>query len=167
MLASVAYSLRFEGLTRVAVIGVGVALALGTVGLLRLSRRRTNLTMTDGELIFTGLVRRRLLSPVRAISADVQWSKVSSRRSRLWVLVDVTGRAVLGLNRDAWDERQLEGLRESLGLPMETVSRPNRPSELRRATPGFVPWWSAHISLVTVVAIICVAAVVLVVQRLA
>jgi hypothetical protein len=92
---------------------------------------------------------------------------VAAGATLLRVLVDVTGRAVLGLNRDAWDKRQLEGLRESLGLPFETVSTLKRPSELRRATPGIVPWWSARISLVTVLAIISVAAVVLAVQRLA
>lgn len=141
-------------------------MAVGTIGLLMLSRRRTELMTAGGELVFTGSFRRRVLSPERVLAVEVAWSKASRRRSRLWVLVNASGRAVVGLNRDAWDEGQLEGLRESLGLPIETVSTPKRPAELRKVYPGIVPWWSAHVSLATVFAILTLAAVVLAVEGL-
>lgn len=123
--------------------------------------------MAQGALTFTGLFRRRTLSPVRVISAEVTWGRASNRQTKLWVLLGAIGRTSVGLNRDAWDERQLEDLREDLGLPLETVPGLERPAELRKSYPGSIPWWSAHPSLTTVVAIAAVAALVLAAEGLA
>jgi hypothetical protein len=171
MLASLLYSLRFHGSFRIAVVGVGVALAVGVVGLLSLSRRRTKLTMIGGQLIFSGLFRDRVLlaggSPGRVVDVQVNWGKASGRRSRLWLLINAAGRTAVGLNRETWDDGQLEGLRESLGLPIEIVETPKRPAELRKAYPGTLPWWVAHPSVATLIGIVTLTALVLAFQRLA
>lgn len=140
LLASVFYSLRFHGLARVFVLAGGVAVAFGVVSLISLSLRRTKLTMVGGQLSFTGIVRDRVVlgagCTVRVVDVAVAWGKTSGRKSRFWLLIDAAGRATVVLNRDVWDGRQLEGLRERLGLPIEIVETPKRPAEMRKATPG-------------------------------
>lgn len=166
VLASLAYSLRFHGFARIVVVAVGVAFALTMLGLLRLSRRRTKLTMAQGELTFTSLFRERVISPARVVAVQVAWGGASGRQTRLWALVNAAGRAVAGLNRDAWDDAELEGLRQALGLPIETVSTPQRPAALRRAYPGLVPWWGAHPVAATSLTIVGLAALLLVAKGL-
>jgi hypothetical protein len=170
VLASLFYSLRFHGWAHVIVVGVGVALAVGLVGLINLSLRRTKLTMVGEQLIFTGLLRERVVLHAgcagRVVKVDVDWGKASARRSRFWLLINAAGRAAVSLNLNAWEDGQLEGLRESLGLPMETVEPAKRPAELRQAYPGTIPWWGAHPSVATVLAIFALTAVVLALQQL-
>lgn len=171
ILMSFLYSLRFHGSARVMVVGAGVALAVGVIGLINLSYRRTKLSMIDGRLVFTGLLRDRVAlagdGTGRVVKVEVDWGKGSARRSRFWLLINAAGRTAVFLNRDAWDDGQLEGLREHLGLPIEIVETPKRPVELRKAHPGTIPWWGAHVSVATVLAILVLAALVLALQRLA
>jgi hypothetical protein len=71
------------------------------------------------------------------------------------------------LNRDAWDEQQLESLRKTLALSLETVDVPKRPSELMHDYPGSIPWWAAHLATATSLAILTLATAVFALQRLA
>jgi hypothetical protein len=165
------FSLRFHGSARVLVVGAGVALAVGVIGLINLSYRRTKLSLINRRLIFTGLLRDRVAlagdDSGRVVKVEVDWGKASARRSRFWLLINAAGRTAVCLNRDAWDEGQLEGLREHLGLPIEIVETPKRPVELRKAHPGTIPWWGAHVTVATVLAMLVLAALVLALQRLA
>ena len=149
---------------------MGVALAVTVVGLLTLSRRRIKLTLIDGGLIFSGLLRDRVLftkgSVGRVAHVEVDWGKASGRQSRLWLLIDATGKTAVGLNRELWDGAQLENVREGLGLPIEVVDTPKRPAELRKAFPGSIPWWGAHPAMSSL-AIVIIAALVLLLQRIA
>ncbi len=160
VLASVFYSLQFHGWARVVVVGAGVALAVGLVGLISLSLRRTNLAMIGGQLIFTKLLGDRVVrvgdGAGRVVKVQVDWGMASGRRSRFWLLIDAAGRKVLGLNCDVWDDGELEGVRERLGLPIEIVEMPMRPAELRKAYPGTISWWGAHPVAATVLAIVII-----------
>jgi hypothetical protein len=171
MLASLLYSLQFHAWARLIVVATGVALAVGVIGLMRLSYRRMKLTMIGDRLIFTRLLHDRVVLAGgltgRVVDVEVAWGRASGRRSRFWLLINGTGRTVVGLNRQTWDDGQLERLRESLGLPIEIIEMPKRPTELRKAYPGTLPWWLAYPSAATLVAIITVATVVLALQRLA
>jgi hypothetical protein len=159
------YSLRFNGLARVVVVGTGVVVALGVIVLMNASRRRVKLTLIDDRLIFSGLLRDRVVFAKdqngRIVDVEVVWGRSSGRRSRLRLFINRAGKTVVSLNRAIWDHGQLEDLRERLGLPTETVKRPQRPAELRNAYPGTIPWWAAHLSVATVFVIMVVAALVL------
>lgn len=171
VLASLFYSLRFHGLTRLAVVGVAVVIAVGIVGWMHLSRRRMRLTLRGGQLTFSGPLRDRVALTEgrqgRVVHVELSWRHAPARRSRLWLLLNESGSTEVGLNRDAWDGRQLEDLRESLGLPIEVVETPKRPSELRRDYPRSVPWWAVHPAVATSLAIVTIATLVVVLQRLA
>jgi hypothetical protein len=162
LVAALLFSLRFDGDARLVVLALAVGLAGGWVGWVALSRRRLRLTLTGERLVFSGVLRDRPLvaveQPRRVVDVEVRWGAASSRKTRLWLLVNASGRTALGLNRDAWDERELEGLRDLLGLPLETVETPMRPNEIRRAYPGSVPWWGAHPALATVLLIVVATA---------
>lgn len=170
MLASVFYSLRFHGGTRVIVIGAGAAVAVGLVGLTSLSLRRVKLTMIGGQLSFTSLLRDRVVLAAdgtgQVVKVEVDWGKASGRRSPLWLLINAAGRTVVVLNRHVWDDAQLEGLRDRLGLPIAVVETPKRPAELRKTYPGTIRWWMAHPVVATVLAIVTIAGLVLVLERL-
>lgn len=170
ILASLLYSLQFHGWVRLVVVVTGVALALGVIGVMRLSYGRVKLTMIGDRLIVTGLLRDRVVLAGdltgRVVDIEVAWGRASGRQSRLWLLINGAGRTTVGLNRETWDEGQLERLRESLGLPIEIVETPKRPVELRRAYPGTLPWWVAHPSVATVMAIVVIATLVLTLQQL-
>jgi hypothetical protein len=71
------------------------------------------------------------------------------------------------LNREAWDEVQLESLRETLKLPLEIDDTPRRPAELRSEYPGSIAWWAAHPSIATVLVVMIMTALVLTLQHLA
>jgi hypothetical protein len=162
MLAGFVYSLRFHGWSRVFVVGAGVVLAVGVFAWISFSRQRMKLTMIDGRLVFTGFARDRVVLAEgrtgRVVDVQVDWGRASGRKSRFWLLIDTAGRAVVSLNRDAWDDGELEVLRERLGLPIEIVETPKRPVELRKAYPGTIPWWGAHPVIATVLAIVIIAA---------
>lgn len=170
VLASLLYSLRFHGFSRVIVLFVGVAIAVSVIGLMSLSRKRTKLTMVRDILIYSGICRSRVLlakgSRGRVVNVEVVWSNTSSRRSRLWLLMNTTGRTVVGLNRDMWGDAQLESLREGLGLPLEVDGTARRPAELRRVYPGSIAWWMVHPALATVLLIVVVVVLVLGFERL-
>lgn len=87
LLASLFYSLRFHGSTRVIVLAAGVMFAAGTIVTIILSRRRVKLTMIDGRLIFSGLLRDRVVMAGdhsgRIVDVEVAWPMSSGRRSRL------------------------------------------------------------------------------------
>jgi len=171
ILASLLYSFRFHGSSRVVVVCMGVALAVIVVGLLTLSRRRVKLTLIDGGLVFSGLLRDRVLftkgSVGRVAHVEVEWGKTSGRQSRLWLLINATGKTAVGLNRELWDGAQLENVRESLGLPIEVADTPRRPAELRKAFPGSIPWWAAHPAMASSLAIVIIAVLVLLLQHIA
>jgi hypothetical protein len=171
LLAAALYSLQFEGWIRVVVVCIGISLAGVIIGAISLSYRRTKLTLVGGQVIFTGLWRDRVVLPKgqagRVVDVDVAWRDPSGRRSRLWLIVNGRGRTAIGLNRDAWDGGELERVRESLGLPIEVVEAPKRPAEVRRAYPGIIPWWAAHTTVATVLAIFALSALVLALERLA
>ena len=170
ILTSFFYSLQFHGWTRVVVVGASVAVAVGVIGLISLSYQRTKLTMIGRRLIFTRPLHDRIVlvgdSTARVVDVEVVWRNASGRRSRLWLLIDSAGRTAVGLTRKTWDDRQLEGIRESLGLPIEIVETPQRPAELRKAYPGTIPWWAAHSSIATALAIVILTALVLMLQHL-
>jgi hypothetical protein len=171
VLASFFYSLRFHGITRVAVIGVAVAVAAGLVIWMYLSRQRMRLTLYGGQLIVSGPLRDRVTLTEghqgRVVHVDIAWRHAPARRSRLWLLLNGSGDTEVGLNRDAWDGRQLEHIRESLGLPIEVVKTPKRPSQLRHAYPRSVPWWAVHPAAATSLAIVAIATLVVALQHLA
>jgi hypothetical protein len=170
ILASILYSLRFHGSARLIVVAAGVALALAVIGLIGLSYQRTKLIMIGGELKFTGLLRNRVVlgsgRTGRVVDVAVDWGRASGRRSRFWLIVNVAGKATVVLNWNVWDHGQLESLRERAGLPIEVVETPKRPAELRKEYPGTVPWWGAHPSAATVLAIMLLTVVVLAVQQI-
>jgi len=171
LLASLFYSLRFNGLARIVVAGGGVVVAIGMIVLMHASRRRVKLTLIGERLIFSGLLRDRVVfakgQTGRIVDVEVVWGRSSGRRSRLRLFINQAGKTVVSLNQAIWDHEQLEDLRERLGLSTETVARPQRPDELRRAYPGTVPWWGVHPSMAAVLAIMAVAALVLALQGLA
>ncbi len=166
VLASLLYSLRFHGSSRVVVVALGVAIAAGAIGLMSLSRRQTKLTMLNGALVFSGIFGSRMLltqnSRGRVVNVEVAWGKTSGRRSRLWLLMNEKGRTAIGLNRDMWGYEQLESLRQDLGLPLAVDDTARRPAELRRVYPGSIPWWAAHPAVATSLVIVVVAVLVLV-----
>jgi hypothetical protein len=170
MLASLLYSFRFNGLSRVIVIAAGVAIAVGLIGVMSLSRRRTKLTMVSRQLILSGLLRDRVLlagdGRGRVVNVEVAWGNTSGRRSRLWLLMNATGQTAVGLNRDTWNDGQLENLRESLGLPLEVDDTPKRPAELRKVYPGSIAWWAVHPAVAASLAIIIVAVLAIALQHL-
>jgi hypothetical protein len=129
----VLYSLRFHGLARVVVVALGIAIALGALGLLSLSRRQTRLALADGQLTFSGLLGDRVsivsASTWWVAEVEVYWGNFSGRRSRLRCLVNAAGRAEISLNRAAWDAGQLESLRDGLAVPFEVVAAPKRPTD--------------------------------------
>jgi hypothetical protein len=171
VLASLLYSLRFHGLTRLAVVGVAVAIAIGIFVWMHVSRRRMQLTLCDGQLIVSGLLRDRVVLTEgpqgRIVHVELTWRHAPTRRSRLWLLLNGSGSTEVGLNRDVWDDRQLEHLRESLGLPIEVIETPKRPSELRHDYPRSVPWWAVHPAAATSLAIVVIATLVVALQHLA
>jgi hypothetical protein len=165
LLAGLLYSLRFHGAARAIVAVAAVLLGIGTFGLMYFSRWRVKLTVIGDRLIFSGLLRDRVVlegHAGRIIDVEAIWGKPSGRRSRLRLFINQAGRTVVSLNREVWDAAQLEDLRVRLGLPIETVTRPQRPAELRKAYPGTIPWWAAHPSIATVLAIAVVAVLVIV-----
>jgi hypothetical protein len=165
ILASALYALRFHGSSRLIVISVGIAIVVSVIGAMSLSRRRTKLMLNCGQLVFSSILRDHLLLAAdgrgRVVNVEVYWGTASSRRSRLWLLINATGRTMVGLNRDTWDERQLESLRERLELPLKVESTPMRPAELRKSYPGSVAWWAVHPGIAALLAIIVVVALVL------
>jgi hypothetical protein len=171
LLAGLLYSLRFHGSTQVIVLGAGVVVAIGAIGLMGLSRRRVKLTIVGGRVIFSGLLRDRVVlagdHSGRIVDVEVVWPMSSGRRSRLRLFITQAGRTAVSLNREVWDSGQLEELREQLGLPVETVEQAQRPTEMRKNYPGTIPWWAAHPSVATVLVIVALTALVLVLQRLA
>jgi hypothetical protein len=140
VLASLLYSLRFHGIGRVSVLVVGVAIAISVIGVMGVSRRRTRLTMVGDDLVLSGIFGSRVLlargGRGRVVNVDVVWGNASGRRSRLWLLVNAMGRTTIGLNRDVWDDAQLEDLRKGLGLPLEVDDTARRPAELRQIYRG-------------------------------
>jgi hypothetical protein len=122
--------------------------------------------MISGSLVFSGIFGSRVLlapnSRGRVVNVEVAWGKASGRRSRLWLLINETGRAAIGLNRDMWGYDQLESLREDLGLPLAVDDTARRPAELRRVYPGSIAWWAAHPAIATTLLIVVVAVLVLV-----
>jgi hypothetical protein len=170
VLASVFYSLRFHGVTRLAVLSVAVAMAVGIVAWMHLSRRRMRLALYGGQLVVSGPIRDRVALTEghqgRVVHVEIAWRHTPNRRSRLWLLLNESGGTEVGLNRDAWDNRQLEHIRESLGLPIEVVETPRRPSELRNDYPRSVPWWAVHPAVATSLTIVIIATLAVALQRL-
>ncbi len=170
-LASLFYSLRFHGFTRVAVFGMAVTVAFGLAIWMQLSRQRMRLTLCGGRLIVSGPLRDRVTltegSQGRVVHVDLIWRHAPARQSRLWLLLNESGDTEVGLNRDVWDGRQLEHLRESLGLPIEVVETPKRPSQLRHDYPRSVPWWAVHPAAATSLAIVMIAMLVVALRHLA
>jgi hypothetical protein len=166
--AGLLYSLRFHGSARLAVIAVAIAAALSFIGLLSLSRRRTKLALEDGGLIVSGMLRKKRLIGDNAageiIDVEVTWGNGSGRRSRLWLFVGRTGRTLVSLNRRAWDDAQLERLRQSVDLPIKVINDPKTPRELRHTYPHSIPWWGAHPVVAVTGAIVAIAIVIAVVQ---
>jgi hypothetical protein len=166
VLASLLYSLRFHGSSRVVVVALGVAIAASVIGLMSLSRRQAKLTMLNGALVFSGIFGSRMLltenSRGQVVNVEVAWGKASGRRSQLWLLMNEKGRTAIGLNRAIWGYEQLENVREHLGLPLAVDDTARRPAELRRMYPGSVPWWAAHPAVATSLMIVVVAVLVLV-----
>jgi hypothetical protein len=171
ILASWFYSLRFHGATRLAVLSVAVVIAVGIGLWMHLSRRRMRLTLCGGQLIVSGPLRDRVALTEnhqgRVVHVELAWRHTPAKRSRLWLLLNESGSTTVGLNRDAWDGRQLEGVRERLGLPIEVVETPRRPSELRHDYPCSVPWWAVHPAMATSLAIVIIATLVVAFQGLA
>jgi hypothetical protein len=171
ILASFFYSLRYPGSYRVVIVCMAVAIAVGIVVYMQLSRIRMHLKLTGGQLIFSGLLRDRVVltegEQGRVVHVEINWRNASARRSRLWLLINKTGKTEVGLNRAAWDDQQLEHLRESLGLPVEIVESPKRPAELRNDYPGSIPWWTAHLVVATLLAIGMITAAGFVLQLMA
>ena len=114
--------------------------------------------MTGGRLSFRGLLRERAIRPSRVVELEVDWGRPSGRVSPLWLLIDESGRATLALNRKVWDERRLEELRRSLGLPLERRRTALRPAQARLLYPASVPWWAAHPTAATLLGIAIVSA---------
>lgn len=170
VLASLLYSLRFHGPSRLAVVGAAVAIAVGIVFWLHLSRRRMRLTLRGRQLVVSGPLRNRIVliddGQGRVVHVDLTWRHAPARRSRLWLLLNKSGNTEVGLNRDAWDDQQLEGLRKSLALPTEVVEEPKRPSELRRDFPRSVPWWAVHPVAASSLAIVIFATLLVELQHL-
>jgi hypothetical protein len=131
------------------------------IGALSVSARRIALTMTAGRLSFRGLLRRRAIRASRVVELEVDWGRPSGRVSPLWLLIEESGRTTLALNRKAWDERRLEELRASLGLPLERRQTALRPAQARLLYPASVPWWAAHPSTATLLAIAILSALIL------
>lgn len=171
LLASGFYLLKFHGPLRIAMVALDVVVVVGAVAVFRRSHRRTRLTLTNGRLVFSGLVSDRVLfadgRPGRVVEADVDWGLASGRRSRLWLLVDADGRTEVGLNHHVWDQGQLEDLRVRLGLPREVVTQPLRPAEARKVYPGTIPWWAVHPVLATYLLIALIIAIVVGLRSLA
>ncbi len=157
IVASLLYSLRFHGQSRLIVVCLGIAVAVGVIGLLNLSRRRTRLTVVGRRVVLSGLIRDRVVldgdQAGRVVDVEVSWGGATRRRSRLWLLLDSTDHSAVGLNRAAWNAAELETVRRRLDLPLEVQETPRRPAELRTAYPGSIPWWGAHPIIATWLAI--------------
>jgi hypothetical protein len=166
--AGLLYSLRFHGVTQIAVIAIALAAALAFIGLLSLSRRRTKLTLEDERLAFSGMLRKKRLNNDQGVDeivdVEVAWGNVSGRRSRLWLLIGGTGRTLVSLNRSAWDHTQLEYLRKCVDLPIKVIDEPKSPREIRHAYPHSLPWWAAY-PMIAATGVIVAAAIVIAVAQ--
>jgi len=104
LLAGLLYSLRFHGSARVIVLALGVLVAIGTIGLVGLSRRRVKLTMIGGRLIFSGLLRDRVVMAgdhsEQIVDVEIVWPMSSGRRSRLRLFINDAGRTAISLSLD-------------------------------------------------------------------
>lgn len=171
LVGSAFYLLRLHGLLRVVMIAVDAAVVLGALVVVKRSYRRTKLALIGGRLVFTGLVRDRVVfadgRSGRVVEAEVDWGRASGRRSRLWSLVNADGRTEVSLNRDIWDAGQLESLRVRFGLPLDVVDEPLRPAEARKTYPGVIPWWAAHPVMATYLLIALIVAIVIAARGLA
>ncbi len=144
--------------TTAAIIGGGVAGAVGLaspniVGL-------WCIRLNGAEVSFTNGVRERHLTsdgPItRIVDTELNYGAFISRgRSwRIWLLVDSPGRGVLHLDHRLWDRGDLDRLSATLGLPVESRTKPTSTRDLCREFPGAYAWWQAHLSLTTVLLIV-------------
>jgi hypothetical protein len=167
ILACFLFTLRFHGSTRVTVGVFGLVIGIGAIVWICLSMRRTKLARThDGRLVLSGVLGHRVLltqgDKGRMVDVNVGWGGPSHRQSHLRLLVGATGHTAAALNRDTWDGTQLEELRQYFDLPLEVDREPKRAAELRSRYPGSVPWWAAHPTAATLLAIGVVVVLVLV-----
>jgi hypothetical protein len=164
LVGSLFFLLRFHGPALWAfVLADVVVVGLVVVGFRR-TYRHARLVLDGDELVFTGMLRNRVIStttPARVVHAEVDWGASSGRSSRLWILVTAVGRTELALNRDVWDGEQLERVRERLEIPLEVAATPLRPAQLRKRWPGAIPLPLAHPLLMTYTAIAVIAAFVI------
>jgi hypothetical protein len=118
------FSLRFHGAGRIAVLGSGVVVTVILVRLVVRSQRETTLALNAGRVLYTGPSGERVVLAAgergRVVEVEIDWG-LSGRRSRLWLLLNAAGIAIVSLNRDAWDAGQLERLRQQRQLPLEHV----------------------------------------------
>jgi hypothetical protein len=166
IVCSLAFLLRFHGalLAGLALVDLG-AFGAGAL-LLRRAYRRAQLELVDGRVRYVNALRARIMfrdsPPARVVITGVNWGRLSSRRSRLWLLVDAAGEAEISLNIEAWDRDQLEELRTRLALPLSETTTPLRPSAIRRDFPGAVPWFGAHPYLMSYLILACLVGLVMV-----
>jgi hypothetical protein len=115
----------------------------------------SRMTLRDGQLAVANAFRGRLVNPagpiVRIVDTDFEFARFSGRGSHLWLFVDARGHAVLRIYPEFWEPVDLERLRVGLDVPLEVRSRTATAACLRREFLGAMPWWQAHVVLVTIV----------------
>ena len=162
---SIAFLASFHGVGLLVMAVLDVAVIAGALALLQRSRGRSTLSLSEDGLTWTGLFRDRKVCPVKVVEADVHWFRTSARSTRVWLLVNAGGRAEVNLNADAWDQAQLERLRQRLGIPREVISRTQRGNELRAKFPGSVPLAVLHPIALTYLLLAAIVASVLVARH--
>jgi len=158
LVAAAEFVSESKGATVAIAVSIGAVLVGVVLGsMIRFNRAGTRLTLTGRALSLESPLGHRALTLGGPIAQIVELDLAkgrSPRRVHCWLLVDVGGNGVRLLNRAGWRAADLKRLREALEVPLDVRSEPMRAADLRREFPGSIPWWSLHVSLLTVVALV-------------
>lgn len=169
LLVAVVFGFRFAGVTRLIVVGVDVVLGAATLWVLTKARKDSSLCWRDGLLTYRGLCsekRLRVDRSWRVEMVDLAGGQSTGMLSRMWLLLDATGRARLALNPAAWNLSDLDAIAAMLAIEVEVAPRAKRLAQIREDYPGALPTWAAYPILTgsaVVLALILVAVVITVV----
>ena len=146
---AVGFSLKQHGWGLVAELVAEVIVGGLTAGLIYLGKRRLKFTLDRGRLCFRGRFSEREIfsarRPGKVVELKVVWAGGSKSPLSLWTLIDADGACEVAVDASGFDAEDLEQLRGRLGLSREVVDEPFKATRVRRAYPGVIPWWYAHV----------------------
>jgi hypothetical protein len=155
LLVAVVFAIRFTGATRIIVIGIDLVMGGATFWVLTKARRESSISWRNGVDLGWRVEMVGLAS-----------GQSAGTFTRMWLLLDPSGRAQLALNPAAWDPSDLDALAATLALQVDVAPKSKRLAQVRKDYPGALPAWAAHPILTGatgVVAIILITVVIAVV----